>query len=252
MQSKFSQNQEQRQVFSRQMPADVANPLTILGGSLVRWHNASQLSSLWADSARTTRADSDKATVGSWDNLAGSAGHLLQATESLQLGLELNEYGPYHALLGDGVDDFLMDATYNEAAHETWWLAVEIDALGSVGVGQGIVGTSARVFFEQGSDNQYEMYAGATFDTNVALPGSYTRKVLKVTWNGAGSALAVNGTQVATGNPGAGAGTNVTIGICGGQPLGAVKYYELAFMTGSPSAAQDQAMTEYFRKYNPQ
>jgi hypothetical protein len=232
--------------------SNALNPIAILGTSLARWHNASNLGSLWQDSARSTPVATAKDPLGCFDDLSGNGRHWKQATSGMRLAFEENVYGNFHAALGDGVDDVLVDAVYNEVANETWWLAVELLALGSVGIGQGIVGTTARVIFEQGNDNQYEMYGGATLDSNTALPVAYTRKILKVTWNGASSGLAVNGTQVVTGNAGAGFGTNVSIGICGGQPLGEVKYFEAVTMAGNPTAAQDALMTAYLSKYNPQ
>jgi hypothetical protein len=231
------------------MQARGFNPLLL--SNLIRWHDASDISTLFKDSARTAPVGADNDPVGSWDDKSGNSRHIINATSTNRMTRLENEYQGFDAIISDNVDDNLFDAIRAEVAHETWWFAVEIKREGSVGLGQGIVGTTARVLFEQGGDNQYELYAGATLDSNTAVPAAYTRKILRATWNGASTAYYVNGTTVAIGNAGAGFGTDFRIGICGGQPLSTVKYFEIVCMAGSPTAAETAGMTAYLSKYNP-
>jgi hypothetical protein len=228
-------------------------PFTPLNlSNLVRWHDASNRSTLWDDSARTTLVANDKDPVGAWDDLSGNGRHILQATATQRMSFWADQYLGFDAILSDNVDDNLFDAIYNEQAHETWWFAADLQREGSPGLGQGIAATTARVLFEQGNDNQYEMYAGATFDSGLALPATFTRKIIRLTWNGASTGFYVNGALIATGNPGGGAGTNWRIGITGGQPLNTLKYFEIVVVAGTPSALEVAAMTSYLSKYNPQ
>lgn len=80
-------------------PTDIAN--------LRFWFDASQIGTLWQDSARTTPVASDSDPVGAWDDGSGGALHATQATSGKR---PLYKTGIQNGLAGvllDGVDDLL-------------------------------------------------------------------------------------------------------------------------------------------------
>lgn len=225
------------------------NPLQLPG--LIRWHFPSRSGALWQDSARTTLATANNDPVGSLDDLSGNGRHLIQATSGKRMSLLLNYTSVYNAVISDNIDDALADATYSESATEIWYIVAAVKREGSAGVGQNVIATSARLNFEQGSNNRYEQYAGSTLNSGITLPVAYETKIIKTNWAGASSRVSVhNGTSWTdgtAGNPGSGVGTSQTIGIGGGQPKNTVRYLEIVFVS-SITAANEANLVNYFKR----
>mgnify|MGYP000442051077 CR=1 FL=1 len=74
-------------------------------GSLVSWHTADDISTLWTDSARTDQVDANDDVVGAWDDKSGNGNHLLQATTAQKPTYKTNTLNGKPTILGDGTAD---------------------------------------------------------------------------------------------------------------------------------------------------
>lgn len=84
-------------------PFDPASLFT--GGYTGGYYDASDLSTLWQDSARTTPVTADGDPVGAWDDKSGNGNHLTQATSGRRPLYKTS--GGLHWLQFDGIDDSL-------------------------------------------------------------------------------------------------------------------------------------------------
>ena len=86
------------------------SPLNISG--LVSWYDASDTSTLWEDSARTTPAADNADVIGAWDDKSGNGYHATQATTINKPTLRTNVQNGKNAIRFDGSDDFLQNTSY--------------------------------------------------------------------------------------------------------------------------------------------
>jgi hypothetical protein len=80
-------------------------PTSITG--LALWLDASDLTTLWQDSGRTTPVAANSDPVGAWDDKSGNARHFTQATSSKRVSYLTNLVNGLPALDDDGGDDAL-------------------------------------------------------------------------------------------------------------------------------------------------
>lgn len=80
--------------------------------NLAYWYDANDIATLWQDSARTTPVASDADPVGAWDDKSGNGRNVIQATAGLRPLYKTNILNGKAIVRGDGTDDLLNHAAY--------------------------------------------------------------------------------------------------------------------------------------------
>lgn len=207
---------------------------------------------LWLDAADASTFTLSGSNVSQWNDKSGNARHVLQATSANQ---------PTKTTLGgkpvvsfDGVNDFLRTAAASSTISQPYTVALVASAH-TYPSGYASLLTSwnsppnVQVWFKHPSALAPGGYAG-NFLTGSAPPSADAATQLTMVFNGASSGVWLNGTSVASGNPGSSGVTLATIGAwsAGGQNSfldGTV--HELVFYNSALSTGNRQAVEAYLK-----
>jgi large exoprotein involved in heme utilization and adhesion len=178
---------------------------------LEHWYDAATLSTLYQDSGKTTPVTSDGDPVGAWVDRIVAADEIAQAVTAAKptYRASVAALNSKPALQLDGGDWLIGAWSASLAQPNTIFMVVNLDAVGT-GVQYMCEGDDAAARESLRLDTNWEMYAGSSVVTGGAASANST--ILTVVFNGASSLLYANGTQTASGNPGAHAIDGATIG----------------------------------------
>ena len=186
-------------VLCRPPSASAFSPLSLPG--LALWLDASDLGTLWQDSARTTAVAADADPVGAWDDKSGNARHVTQGTASKRPLYKTAIQNGRSVIRYDGVDDFLFTASeFNLTQPTTAYIVFYADPLETDGVmldGYTSGRFSARV---HPGVPRASLYCGDVVYTSIpsVAPGAFGASA----WigNGVSSVIRWNGVQVGSGD----------------------------------------------------
>lgn len=194
----------------------------------------------------TTPADDNGEPVGTWQDQSGSGAHLIQITDD-SYRPTLVTGGTLPVVRFDGVDNWLK-ATVSTAQPYTLFVVVQLLAR----TGLATIFDSTAIFaWDKGemrvndSDTtKWDIYGGA-FLTQT-LPNDTTNLHLYTTvFNGASSLVRDNGVQFATGNVGAGEGTEFEIGAQGAGRYANVDFGAVLLYGGALAAGDITSVETY-------
>lgn len=139
---------------------NLVNPYRFAGGGgpfspsdvsgLILWLDATDLTTLWKESARSNQVTADGDEVGAWDDKSGNGNHWTQPTATKLPLYKENFNTSYPGLLFDGSNDFLQGAMAESA--DDWTIFAVCIATGTLGyildwtTGRFIFGHNATLF----------------------------------------------------------------------------------------------------------
>jgi uncharacterized protein (TIGR02217 family) len=178
-------------------------------GSLVRWYDASDLSTLFQDDLFATPVTAGGQTVGGWRDKSGNARDIVQATAARRPAYRSAFLSGRPAVEGDGVDDFLRSiGTFVTAQPYT---VVMISRLATVLPTQVWYDATPGAVAAQQSINSSTLNSiNAGVSLVGAAPDVAAHQQVAV-FDGASSLMITDGTTVASGNTGANAMTGFTL-----------------------------------------
>ncbi len=155
----------------------------------------------------------DVGTVSSWTDKSGGGHHLLQATAGLQptIAASATPSGK-PAFRADGVDDFMGPAAFTLNQPHTVLIAFKMITVTAAGSHDAVYdgNTAAVACLLNISTPANQMFAGGAVNYLASVANAVYAQTSQV-WNGASSIQRVAGTQVATGDAGAGNPAGVTL-----------------------------------------
>lgn len=172
------------------------SPLQIPG--LVLWLRAD--TGLWQSSARTTSAVADGDPVGLWEDLSGAGNNVTQGTSTKKPTLKLAIQNGQNVVRFDGVDDFLKATFTLNQPHTRLAVLRDLSAANATVVA--IDGATVSTAYFVTVSSRWRLYAGAYLIDPTDTPDNAFH-VLRGTFNGASSVIALDGGAKATGDTGA-------------------------------------------------
>ncbi len=173
---------------------------------------------MWFDAGTQTTGVADGTALAQWDDLSGNARHLVQATGSLQ---PTAQTGAGDLINGRGVIDFdgtddALAAVFTAIPQPTTIFVVasaDVDSNNRFYVDGGAGGTGRQAIYWRVSD-QLAFFGGSTEvdATAIDVPAVTSMHILEAVFDGASSALYVDGTARGTGNPGNHSLIGITVG----------------------------------------
>jgi hypothetical protein len=181
-------------------PAEPWTPADLTG--LALWLDASDASTLWADTNATTAA-TNNGLVARWDDLSGNNYHVTQTNSARQPtlttnGLVFSQTGSHKFLRNTSISRPQQSTVGGVWRGDGGASSVFFDSAVST-VAQGIYRDSTKIIIEAGSG------------LNGPLMATGVYHIVSGTWNGTNSVIALNGSPT-TGNTGTNAPTGVTVG----------------------------------------
>ncbi len=190
------------------------------------------------------------ATVQQWNDSSGMARHLSQATAGLRpqfkTAVQNGLPGVRFTVAAAGR---LFSAAFASALAQPLTLAVVGKNTGDTtdfrSFTDGILTTNKAAMYQDVTTGNLAMHGGTPLVSSTSTANQYL--VLTGVFNGATSALYVNGTSAATGNAGTNSLTGLTIGsnFNGGQTYLAGDINEVLLYSGALTAAQITALNRY-------
>lgn len=206
--------------------------------SLYAWYDSNDAATIYQDSALTTLAGVGD-VVGGWKDKTANLNHVLQATTTNK---------PTRQTAGirfDGIDNYLR-CTFGASqaqANEVWMVADYNGSTSATSYLFGAIDTSNRAELGMAT-SKYVLLAGSSFSTSITPTNN--KQIHQIIFNGASSALAINGGAASTGNPGAQAMTGLTLGAR--FDLGAwgnVDIQEFLLFSSAPTADERTSLLSY-------
>lgn len=188
------------------LPTDIAG--------LKVWLDASDIATLFQDSAKTTPVTADTDPVGAWADKSGNTNDVKQAVAGSRPAYRTNIRNGLPALLFDGTADFLKSVAFGAALTQpnTIFVVVYIPSTGGavfLAIVDGIVSTNRHLMTRRNSSNQLRIDAGASLDSTETLDKWVVWSAL---FNGASSQYWLDGVSEASGNAGTVTLTGLTVG----------------------------------------
>lgn len=128
------------------------SPLAISG--IVAWYDASDVATLWENSARTIPAADNADVIGAWDDKSGNGYHVIQATTANKPTLRTSVQNGKPIIRFDGTDDFLANTSFPDFGDAyTAFVVARYDSAadanqGIFEVSNGTVNTGFLLFFQ--------------------------------------------------------------------------------------------------------
>ena len=95
-------------------------------GDMVLWLDATDLTTLWQESSRTTQVSSPSDEVGAWDDKSGGGNHWTQGTAT-KLPLYKEDFNTsYPSVWFDGINDYLIGAMSEVSSDWTFLLVLDL------------------------------------------------------------------------------------------------------------------------------
>jgi hypothetical protein len=223
-------------------PSDVAG--------LALWLDASDITTLWQDSGRTTPVTADTDPVGAIDDKSGNARHATQAVAGSRPTYRTAQFGAVAAMDFDGIADFLTSTAFTLTQPGVVFVVVDADvnvSFNSV-VDSATAGSRWDVGHENSVTPKWFMFAGS-----VATAGEYDQNphVLVALFNGASSNLRVDGGAGTVLNPGAQSTNTPRIGADDGSTsffdgrVGEVLFYDSSLSVANINAVGEYLATKW-------
>lgn len=215
-------------------------------GRLVRWYDASDLSTLFQDDGMTTPVATNADPVGAWMDKSGNGGHALQSTSSRRPTYRTAIQNGLPALLWDGIDDYLRDLTLLLPPPYTLVVVHRLTSTLTQWLVSG-VGSSSRIDFNvgNGGTGAYQWVAlGGPFDMTT---GNIAQTGIGKTFIGVGdvgrSSFRMSTTRIPQANMGPTAWQGMSLGISNVDTLSARAYLcEVRLYAGRLTTGQIDAL----------
>lgn len=221
-------------------PSDVAG--------LVGRYDATTLSTLWQDSARTTPVAADGDRVGAWDDRSVTAAHLLQATAGARGTYKTGIQNSLPVVRFDGTDDLLQVLAVVFGAQPITIIGAIKTANTDVTIqwDSGVDATRCGMYHGASVGGAQEVYSGTAFIGAAHTAGAF--HVYETFHSGALSAVYVDGTQLATGDAGANGLTGFTVGANpAGNGPSAMDAGEILIYAAGLTAGQRTSLNAYLK-----
>lgn len=208
---------------------------------LISWHDASDISTLWQDSARSTAVASDGDPVGAWDDKSGGGNHVLQATTAKKPAYKTGIQNGLPVLRFDG-DDALVLGGLGRVQPLTYFIIVSFNTQPKWAL-DGTGGSGANVAIASTGTTQVRLVTGTAIITDLI---SYdVLHLIAATADGVNSFISVDGNAAATGTSGVNNPDGITIGAAGnglGNVAGDITeviVYDSALSAGNVASVKD-------------
>jgi hypothetical protein len=225
--------------------AAAATPPSILGASLISWLRADL--GTWQLSSLITPAIADSDPVGGWvDQQSGY--NPIQATTAYRATLKTNILNGKSVIRFNGTSSFLSSGTFSSALTSSTVILVANIRSAPVAYGcffDGITSSNRNAIQCNLASPNYRIYAGSTGPIFSSAVGSWS--IINAVFNGASSAVHVNGGSDITGS----AGTQTLTGISLGCEYNGATYYaqvdfaEVIVATGALSSGLRTQLDSY-------
>lgn len=215
----------------RQHASSPFNPTSLFtGGQTGGWWDASDMTTLWQDSGRTTPATAAGQAIGAIDDKSGNGNHLLQATAA-QKPILRNSGALWWLEFNAGATAQNIGATFTfnqPASRVSGMQQTSYNVTGQV-IFCDAAGGNLRLI-QAGASPDVFMFSGSFSNETLAQWQLNTAVAVTEFWSGASSTIAINNGADITGNPGANNGTGFFIGAVptGLSPTGVIYYSGLA------------------------
>ena len=177
------------------------------------WLDASDISTLWQDSARTTAVASDADPVGAWDDKSGNDYHILQATSSKRGEYKTSVQNSLDIVRFDGTDDAIRNSSEPPEASQPNTMAAVFKMTSSTAAYHHAIDSGTTVKRQiMGSSNteNWNIYSGA-FLANGAN-NTTTFHLWYGEYNSSSSIFRMDKSEVASGDAGSQAATGLNVG----------------------------------------
>ena len=190
-------------------PTWASGPGSITG--MVAGYDATDLGTLWQDSARTTAVASNADPVGAWDDKSGNGNHVLQATSGAKPTYSTTGINSGPCLTFDGGDALQLAAFVGGAETQPNTVIVVGQYGDTVGGYCFVDGVGGGRHFLYDTAGNWHIYAGTELNSGDAIDSSL--HLFAAVYNGASSKLYLDGTEISSGDTGAESMGGITIGM---------------------------------------
>lgn len=218
-------------------PTEIAN--------LKLWVDATDLSTLFQDSAKTTPVASDGDRIGAWVDKSGQGNDLLQASASNRPEYKASGIGglPAYHCLATGTT--FMRAAFTLAQPHSIYVVLSNTKNSGTSHVIGGVSANAGVLYRNGNPNELQLFSGSLGPKLFAL--GTEDALISAFFSGASSSIQENTGTPATGNPGTGSpgGITVTASNSSDQPATGTYVGEICVFSSALSSGDKDTLQAY-------